>query len=176
MKKVLVPVLVMMVTCFCAGSALALPGLSMEVGVNVPMPSGDFGDVFKTGIGGSANAFVGLPMMPLKFGGHVGYNRFPYKNIDDENFSIIEVVPSARYQMGLPLVGYAFVQAGVGLFRLSSSISGVDSENKLGFNVGAGAALTLLPSLNIFAMPSYTWIDNEDTSTTYITLTVGLSF
>ena len=176
MKKASVLAAVLVITAVSAGTVSALPGLSMDIAFALPVPSGDFGDTAKTGLGASADAFVGIPMIPLKLGGHIGYNQFSMKEKEDENFSTIEVVPSVRYQFGLPIVGYAFLQAGAGYFQLSSSVSGVEAQNKFGFNVSVGAAASFLTSMKFFAMPAYTWINTEDTSTSYITFNIGLAF
>jgi opacity protein-like surface antigen len=159
---------------FAMGAA-AFPALSMDAAVNIPVPTGDFADGNKTGIGGAFEAFAGLPMMPLKLGGRVAYNRFGHE-VGDGNTSIIEIQPSVRYEFGLPMGVFSFFgQFGVGLYNWKSKVeignfSAEDSGTDFGISLGLGAK-----AMSFFAMPMYNMIfDDNDTS--YFSFNIGMNF
>ncbi|MHB9027296.1 MAG: outer membrane beta-barrel protein [Candidatus Latescibacterota bacterium] len=158
-----------------AAAAQAIPGLSMDAAVNVAAPSGDFADGSETGFGGAFEAFAGIPLFPLKFGGRVAYNRFGHK-FGDGSYSILEVQPSVRYGFGLPLGVFSFFgQFGVGIYNWSSEVkapgfSVKDSGTDFGVSLGLGANV-----MNLFLMPMYNVIfDNNDTS--YFSFNIGATF
>ena len=163
-----------------AVSAAAFPGLGIDATVSVPSPMGDFADGAKTGIGAGADAFFGLPMLPLKVGGRVAWNRFPHE-VGDGNTSIIEVLPSVRYGFGLPFGTLsAFLQAGAGVYASSieTKILGktvTDYTSDFGIAVGAGVSVMTIPSVKVLALPMY-HIIFSDTKISYYSLNVGLTF
>jgi hypothetical protein len=158
------------------GVVYALPGLSVDAAVSVPFPTGDFGDAAKTGIGAGVDVFAGLPMLPLKLGGRVAYNRFTHK-VGDGNTQIIEVLPSVRYELGLPLgVLRFFGQAGVGLYSSINTVKvlGVDTkktENKFGLAVGVGAS-----AMSFMVMPMYEIMFSDPKNLSFFSLNVGMRF
>lgn len=176
MRKFVFAFLVISSLTFMTGNTYALPGLDLSAGVVVAVPTGDFADAAKTGYGLNADAFFGIPLFPLKVGGHVAYNRFSMKNADSEDFSIVEIVPSIRYSI-LPLVLWnVYAQVGAGYYYYAPSFSGFDSESKFGFNVGAGVSGMLIPTVSIYAMPMYNMIFTDDKKTSYFSLNVGMKF
>ncbi len=158
-----------------AAGVYALPGLSMDAALSVPVPSGYYADNTKAGVGGAVNAFAGLPLLPLKLGGRVAYNRFGHK-FGDGSTSYLEIVPSVRYGFGLPLGLLSFFgQFGVGVYRWKSEtkILGYHkktSDTNYGFSAGIGANV-----LNLMVMPMYQVLFDDD-KTSYFTFNVGLSF
>jgi hypothetical protein len=143
--------------------------------VNVTAPTGDFGDATETGFGGAFEAFAGLPMMPLKIGGRVAYNRFGHK-VGDGSSSFLEIQPSVRYGFGLPLGVFSFFgQFGVGIYNWKTEVkaggfSFDDSGTDFGLSLGIGAN-----AMNFFVMPMYNMVfDDNDTS--YFSFNIGASF
>ena len=176
MKKFVFSALIFASFTFLASGSYALPGLDLSAGIDVAAPVGDFGDAAKTGYGINIDAFLGLPLFPMKVGGHVAYNRFDIKNSSTKNVSIVEIVPSVRYSI-LPLGFWdVYAQAGVGYYYFSNSLAGFSSKNKFGFNVGAGVSGMVLPTLSIYVMPMYNMIFTKNTNTTYVSVNVGLKF
>ena len=175
MKRVLVLAAVLALTAGI-GAAYALPGVSVDAAVAVPIPVGDFSDIAKTGIGAGADVFAGLPMLPLKLGGRVAYNRFSHK-VGSGNTQIIEVLPSVRYELvGLPLGVFNFFgQFGAGLYTSmnTTKILGVETkktENKFGLAIGVGAS-----AMSFMLMPMY-HIIFSDKNTSFVSLNVGMKF
>ena len=159
--------------------------IDCDINLSYPMPQGDFADSYKAGFGAGADVFVGLPIMPaLKLGGRVAYNRFGVEDIfDGGDMSIIEILPSARFEISPPLspVG-AFAQFGVGMYNWSSEteMTGQEKEKNdgtdFGICVGAGVKLKIPGSVGLMAMPLYHIIFTEDKNTNYLTLNVGVIF
>lgn len=175
MKRAIVFAAVLAFAAGLCAASYALPGLSLDAAVSVPFPTGDFGDAAKTGIGAGVDVFAGLPMLPLKIGGRVAYNRFTQK-VGDGNTQIIEVLPSVRYELGLPLgVLRFFGQVGAGLYSSinTTKILNVETkktENKFGLAVGVGAS-----AMSFMVMPMYEIIFSDPNSS-FVSLNVGMRF
>ena len=156
-------------------SAQALPLIGFDAAVTVPVPTGDFADVAKTGIGGSVEAFAGIPMLPFQFGGRIAYNHFSH-DVGDGNTQIIEVLPSLRYGFGLPLGLLSFFgQFGAGAYIWNSDqkILGVKyKDDGADFGISAGVGVT---AMSFMVMPMYHLMFNDD-NTSYVSLNVGMKF
>ncbi len=156
-------------------AAYALPLVGFDAAINVPVPTGDYSDVSKTGFGGSVEAFAGLPMLPLQIGGRVAYNRFGQK-FGDGSSQFVEVLPSVRYGIGLPLGLLSFFgQFGAGMYAWSSDqkILGVKyKDNGTEFGISAGVGAT---AMNFMVMPMY-HLMFDDNKTSYVSFNVGMKF
>lgn len=175
MKKVLV--LAAALGCFICiiPAAHALPLISFDAALAVPFPTGDFADSVKTGIGANVEAFASLPMIPLKIGARAAYNRFSHK-AGSGNTQIIEVLPTVRYELGLPLgILNFFGQLGAGLYTSVNTVKilGIKTkktESNFGLSVGIGAS-----AMNFMVMPMYE-IMFSDPNTSFVSLNVGMRF
>ncbi|MBN1290565.1 MAG: outer membrane beta-barrel protein [Candidatus Latescibacteria bacterium] len=186
MKRFSVVMCVVLGVCMIATTSDAQFNiLDIDVNLSYPMPQGDFADGYKAGFGAGADVFVGLPMLSaLKLGGRVAYNRFGVEDIvDGGNMSIIEILPSARFEISPPMspVG-GFAQLGVGLYNWSSTIEmkglpdAEDDGADFGICVGAGVKVKIPGSVGLMAMPLYHIIFTEDEKTNYLSLNVGVIF
>jgi hypothetical protein len=176
MKRISILASALFLSMILSGTSFALPGASFDVGVALPIPVGSFSDIAKAGVGVGADAFFGLPMIPIKVGGHVAYNSFKAKNAGSETFSMIEILPSARYSiLSLPLAEL-YAQLGLGLYHFGSSISGSKSENKFGFNIGAGVSGMFTPTMSFFAMPLYNLVTTDTKNSSYLSVNFGVKF
>jgi hypothetical protein len=183
MRKVTQCIIVLAGICLTAGAAQALPGVTIDAAIALPMPTGDFSDAFKPGFGVAADAFVAIPITGLQVGGHIGYNRFGADDsFDDGNMGVIEILPSVRYTLSAPLgMMRAFGQLGVGVYNWSSelemgAIKAEDDGTDFGFAIGAGLSGRVAPTMELFIMPMYNSIQTEDESTNYFTVNVGVMF
>jgi opacity protein-like surface antigen len=176
MKKITALASAFLLATILSGTANALPGITFDVGAALPTPSGSFSDAAKAGFGVSADVFVGIPMIPLKVGGHAAYNRFNAKGPGSETFSITEILPSVRYSLISLGVADIFAQIGVGYYNFSSSVSGSKTQKKLGFNIGPGVSVMFTPAMRLFVMPLYNLIKTENENTSYLSINLGLRF
>jgi hypothetical protein len=176
MKKLLLFLCATSVFALSPCLSSALPGLSVDAGPSFTMPLGNFADGADNGWGIAADAFAGIPIMPLKLGGRVAYNKFGVSNYDSDNFSVLEITPSIRYSLVPLMVMDIFLQAGMGYYRLDSSLSGFESENKYGVNAGIGIHGMALPTMSVFVMPMYNIVFTDNESTSYLSINAGLKF
>lgn len=176
MKKISIVASALFLSAILSGTAFALPGATFDVGVALPIPVGSFSDAAEAGIGVGADAFFGVPMIPIKVGGHVAYNRFKAKGAGSETFSMIEILPSARYSiLSLP-IAELYAQLGLGFYHFGSSLSGFKSQNKFGFNFGAGVSGMFTPTMSFFAMPLYNIVTTDTKNSSYLSVNLGLKF
>ncbi len=146
-----------------------VPKFGLGVNAGVALPSGDMGDMYKTGIGGSVTLVLPIPF-PVELSASIGYYRFGFnsdhfneqlklagssKTFDvDAPLSLIPITANARYYfVPVGVRPYAEVTAGVGIASLKSvyleSTSGGSaslktddvSETKQFFTVGAGVLI-----------------------------------
>jgi hypothetical protein len=154
----------------------AFPFLTVNVGAAIPTPQSTFSNSAKTGLGGTADVFFGLPITPIKIGGHFSYDKFDEKGPGSNKFTIIEVLPSMRYALLWLGVAEVYGQIGAGYYHLSSDQSSFGTQKKLGFNVGAGVSAKVSPSISIYVMPQYNLILTDVENTKYLTMNLGLQF
>jgi len=136
------------------------------------IPTGDLADMVDPGFGVGADAFVDVPLTGLEVGGHVGYSRFDYSDVD-ESFSTIEILPSVRYSISVPFILKVFLQGGAGMYRWDSSY---DDGTDFGICLGGGVQGKAGPTIGLVAMPLYHIIMTEDENTTYATMNIGVVF
>jgi len=160
---------------FMTATAVVQGQITADITASLPVPTGDFADAADAGYGVTGDLFLGLPLLPIKLGGHVGYALFPEKDgAGAGNTTMIEVIPSIRYQLGLPLgIISIWSQLGAGMYRWENDAAdGTD----LGMSIGLGASVMAFPGLNIMAMPLYHVVFSEDDKLTYLSFNVGLKF
>lgn len=158
-----------------SAAANALPLVGFDAAVNVPVPTGDYSNVSKTGFGGSLEAFAGIPLLPVQIGGRVAYNHFGQK-MGDGNSQFVEVLPSVRYGLGLPLgLLSVFGQLGAGAYIWSTDQKylGIKyKDNGTEFGISAGLGVT---AMNFMVMPMYHLMFDDD-KTSYVSFNVGMKF
>jgi opacity protein-like surface antigen len=180
-----------------AVAALAAPAraqtspLAVEVRGGLAFPSGDFGeseaDVGEIESGITLGANVTFHFTPL-LGIYAGYthNRFGVEGLDeldvlDQGFNagVRVAIPTAM----IPIDPY--IKAGLVYNTLSYEFDGdgsefVDSDNSLGFEVGAGLGIGLGPRLSFTPQVTYTRYkpeyerESDDFKVQHIRLDVGL--
>ena len=161
-----------MVLVMCMMAVSANAQIIADVTVNYPVPTGDFADTMDPGFGAGADVFVSLPLLPLKLGGHVGYEKFAEKVDGAGDMTTIEILPSIRYQFGLPLVSF-WAQFGAGMYRWKTDAA---DDTDFGLSAGAGVSAMIAPSLRVVAMPMYHIVMTDGDNLTYISANVGIEF
>jgi hypothetical protein len=161
--------------CLMAIAAAVQGQITADITASMPVSTGDFADNTDAGYGIAGDIFLGLPLLPIKIGGHVGFEQFAGKDdTGSGDFTILEIAPSIRYQLGLPLdLVSIWGQLGAGMYRWENDATdGAD----LGVSFGFGASTRVLPGMNILAMPLYHIVYSDDDKLTYLSLNVGLKF
>jgi hypothetical protein len=180
MKKILL--------VFLAIGCVVLPGTAAaqfhgEVYFSLPMPVGDFSDTAKPGFGGGAGLYFAMPQFRnLQLGAQAGYNWFGLEDPADGNWSIIELVPTARiffrdYDDTFNVFN-VYLQLGAGAFiwDFDPDVGPGDDGTDFGFSVGLGATGRFTDRWSFFIQPKFTWVRTEGDNVTYIPLNLGITF
>lgn len=164
-------------------SLVAAPAAHAQVGVGVSaglsMPTGDFGDAFKSGY--SVNGLVGvtMPMSPVGFRGEVGYNSWDGKSGVANGVTASSLSGTANVVLQVPgmIVAKPYVIGGLGYHRMKIDAGGLgnDSQSKLGWNVGGGLNFGL-GTLSTMLEARYVTVNTDGGSTHYVPITFGIMF
>lgn len=128
------------------------------VSAGAAVPTGDFADGVNTGYSVDGLVTLRVPASPVSFRGEVGYTRFGYKTSAFEED--VDVSGNVRFISGVANVVLTFpagptavvrpyLIGGLGIYNGRNSFSGggvtvnTNSQNKFGFNGGAGIEIPL---------------------------------
>lgn len=155
-----------------------------SVSAGIAMPTGDTKDGMKTGY--TVNGGIDLDMgMPVAWRAEVGYSHFEADGIDG---SLSDFSGRANAVFKIPgAVLTPYFIGGVGMYRVKATVdcsvidptcSGTDisnSENKFGWNVGAGVDLPL-GALASRIEARYHSVSMDGGTYTYLPVTFGIRF
>lgn len=178
MKRLILGASVVALSLVAAPTAQAQVGLGVSAGLS--MPTGDFADAVKSGY--SVNGLIGfaMPLSPLGFRGEVGYNAWDGKEnsgFDGTTWSSLSGTANLVLQVPGMIVAKPYVIGGLGAhrFKFDDGTSDVNSETKLGWNVGGGIKLGL-GTLNTMLEARYVTINAEGRAVHYVPVTFGIMF
>ncbi len=180
-------ILVVFAFIFITNLSLARDNMSLSFLGGLAIPTGDFGDLYDTGI--ALQGIFEYRITPslgitasggyLSFSESVEYPEFPGE-IFDRTFSTIPLLAGVRYYI-IPDATSPYLNAEVGLHMVSwerdepfldepASASGSD----IGFSAGGGLLLHLNPDFQIDARAQYNSINTETDPLTYFSGVVGI--
>lgn len=147
------------------------------------MPMGSYGDIDKLGWVAGAGGTYWLTGNSLGIQVDASYSQTAHDaNVTgfDGNSKIIGGLASLVYGL-MPASAPArpFISGGVGYYNVKADdgAGGSVSESKVGFGIGAGVSLKLGTGSNRLVIGTrYTSVSTTGESTTFLPLTVGLSF
>lgn len=162
---------------------------SVDAGLSLPM--GDMAELHSIGFVIGFNGFYPYSDA-LHFGGRIAYN---YLGIDDGGWvgsdvdgssSMMEFVPMVRYLLPSKETSTMsfFLQGGLGFYRYAFDVEATimdetfnydDSDTNLGICLGGGLSLDSGGRTFVF-QPLINMVFTEGDSSTYITLTAGITF
>lgn len=181
MNRIIVSALVILSAAFIP--LLAHGQVSFDINAVYALPTGDFADTCKPGYGVGAQAFAGLPFLPLKIGGRIAYNHFSAEDdFDDGSTTTIEIMPSIRYMIAPPLSPInGFLQLGLGIsnWKSETELAGTtvkDDGTNFSLSVGPGITGKFGPIVGVTVSPLYHVIFTENDKITYLTFNIGLVF
>lgn len=172
MKKTLGLLSLVAATAFAAPVAAQIPNVtpfSFEVRGGLAFPTGDFGedsgdDSGDVETGYTVGANVTFHLMPLIgiYGGY-SYNRFGLENLDDIDAVDQGFDVGVRLAVPTPLIPIdPYVKAGLVYHKIGVEGAAAgedfisDSDNSLGFEVGAGLGIGIGPKLSFTPQVTYT--------------------
>jgi hypothetical protein len=159
-----------------AQTAAAARPVSFGVAGGLSIPTGDAGDVIKSGFVAGGLLEVTRPASPIAFRFEVDYQRFDSK-LDVPgagNLRVISGVANVLYKFA-GQTARPYLLGGVGLFNSGSSVEGSESENDFGGNVGIGLELPL-SGITAFGDVRYQAIFASPDNVNLIPIRVGIRF
>ena len=180
MKRISMAVLAAAGLCVAAAAPARAQG-SLRYGVNagLVMPMGDYNTADKPGFIGGAGATYWLAGLPVGIRVDGSYSQTSHDAGISGNTKIAGGMASVVYAL-MPANAPArpFVTAGLGYYNVKVDVGGTSaSESKVGFGGGAGVAFKLGPSsTRLVVATRYTSVSTSNSSTTFLPITVGLTF
>lgn len=177
---------------------LAAQGLGLGASIGTTVPNGSFGDQTKTGLVVNGIIELRLPSI-VGLRGELFYSRSDIENpiirrVGDAvlpsnsnvsgDVNMIGGIGNVVVNIGTAAV-HPYLIGGVGVYRrrVAQDASGTldefkhltDSENTVGYNGGAGLVLSLV-GLHAFVEARYHSVNTSPDRTTFIPVTIGLTF
>lgn len=149
------------------------------LGGGATIPTGDFGDAFKTGWNGVGGVNFMLPGVPfgIRVDGMYSQNKVDASG-SDAKIKIFGGNADAVFAFGAPgSMVKPYVMAGVGManVKFDDGAGFTNDETKFAFNGGAGVNF-MMSSITIFVEGRYFTVNTSGSSTNYIPLSVGVKF
>jgi opacity protein-like surface antigen len=159
-----------------ATTGAATRPVSFGVAGGLSVPTGDAGDLIKSGflVGGLLE--FARPASPLAFRVEVDYQRFDSK-LDIAgagNLRVISGVANVLYKFA-GQTARPYLLGGLGLFNSGSSEEDSESETDVGFNLGAGLEVPL-SGITVFGDVRYQSILASPDNVNLIPIRVGIRF
>ena len=180
MKRMLhAAVALVLVSLVAASAAQAQTArASFFLGGGATIPTGDFGDAFKTGWNGLGGVNFMIPGVPfgIRVDGMYSQNKLDVSG-SDVKAKIFGGNADAVFAFGAPgSMVKPYVLAGIGMANVKFDTgSGSSSDTKFAFNGGAGVNF-MMSSVTIFVEGRYFTISTSGSNTNYIPLSVGVKF
>lgn len=151
-----------------------LKPLQLGAALGAAIPLNDLANNFDTGFNLTGTVGVNPVGLPVGFRADAAYNQFGSKGLANVKAKVADVSGNVVVRTaGLGITPYAI--GGVGVYHVSSSVSGGAASNHFGFNVGAGVDVPL-SGLIAFIEARYNSISENGPATSYVPITVGLMF
>jgi len=132
--------------------------------------------------GGAAFNLLKGPMVPVRVAVQAGYGSYKEDISDNVSAKLTKIPFGLSAAINLPTSGVAIVPWAYAFGEYQSrSVTGFDSENKIGFGVSGGLEVNLQMGLGIYAAVNWSTIDfgvegETDTSESPIYLAAGLNY
>ncbi len=157
--------------CLLAAPTLAHAQPSIRAGVGLSTPIGDFGDSAESGWHATAGLQLSIPAVPVAVRADGGYHSFgqatgaPSTSMLSGALSLVVNLP------GVGLVPY--VLAGVGTYRTSVDVSGVEAVSDNGFHGAFGVNIGAL-GFGGFGEVRLVNVNRSAGDARFVTATLGL--
>ncbi len=182
MKRLVLVMLAMALGVVAARPAMAQGNLRYGVAAGVLMPMGNYNTADKLGFVGGVGATYWLAGQPIGIRGDLSYSQTSH----DE---AVTVAGHTKIIGGMASVVYALnpanaparimLNAGLGFYnvKIDATGAGSASESKIGFGGGVAVAFKMgTGGTRLIVGTRYTSVSTSTSSTTFLPITVGLSF
>ncbi len=179
MKRIGLALFAVALGVVAARPVMAQGSLRYGVSGGVILPMGDYNTLDKMGFVGGAGATYWLAGQPIGIRGDVSYSQSSHDGTLTGNTKIIGGMASVVYALN-PASAPARIMltGGLGFYNVKIDVSGTSgSESKIGFGAGAAVAFKLgTGSTRLVLGSRFTSVSTSNSSTTFLPITVGLSF
>ena len=146
--------------------------VSFGIAGGLSMPTGDFGDGFKSGYNISGLVQFQQPTWPVAIRVEGQYQDFSAKEGVDASVSTIGGLANVLYSFPNKSTVKPYVTGGLGFFHVKSDVG---SDNKFGYDLGAGLEFQL-SGMSTFIEANWLSVQTEDEATRMIPIRVGIKF
>lgn len=157
-------------------SAQSTKAVSLGVSLGAAIPTGDFGDVYKTGYNGTVSLGLNSVGTPLGFRIDGMFNQFSGRDdllVERPDYRIFS--GNANLVYALPGTGIRpYLIGGAGVYGQKADVSGAETATDFGLNGGLGAAFPL-SGFTTFVEARFHHIFS-DVATQFVPVTFGISF
>jgi opacity protein-like surface antigen len=158
-----------------AGAANAQSVKPFTIGISggMSVPTGDAGDVVKSGYNLSGMFEVKPAAFPVALRLEAQWQKFDAKGGVDANFRTLGVLANAVYYLPTPGIVKPYFTGGLGM--INGKATGFDGETKFAFDLGAGVNFQLT-GITTFIEADWQSIQTEGSATRMLPIRVGVKF
>ena len=150
--------------------------VSFGIAGGMSMPTGDFGDAFKSGYNVSGIVQFQQPTWPVALRVEAQYQDFGAKGGVDASAKTIGGLANVIYAFPTKSTVRPYVTGGLGFFHLKMDAGELSSsDNKFGFDMGAGLDFQL-SGMNTFIEANWQSIRADGSAANQIPVRVGIRF
>lgn len=146
---------------------------SFGIAAGATLPMGDAADVHDMGYHATLTLGIKPPLAPLGVRIEGMFNSLAYKSTvaDGESLRLLALTANGTYTL-MPQV---YIIGGVGMYNGKASITGAESSNDFGFNIGAGVNIPLT-GFGTYIEARYHHIPQDPSAFTMLPISVGIRF
>jgi len=142
--------------------------------LGVAIPVSDLSNAANAGFNGTLIMGLNTPSLPVNFRIDGAYNSFGVKH-SSTNIHVTSFTGNAVLNVPTSSSIRPYLIGGAGLYNTSTNVSGTNSANNFGVNVGAGLTMPF-SGFNTFVEARYHWVNTSNTSTKFFPITFGIMF
>ena len=157
-------------------AAPAAKPFSFGVSGGASVPTGDYGDLLKTGYNISALGEYRAPTWPVAVRLEAQYQHFGVDGASDASFKTFGGLASVVYYVPSKSTVKPYLTGGVGFFHATADDGSTsDSQNKFGYDLGIGFNFQLT-GFSTFVEGNWQGIQTDGTSAKMFPIRVGVRF
>jgi outer membrane protein with beta-barrel domain len=151
--------------------------VQLGIAGGLALPTSDLSDIADLGFNGTVTVGMTPALIPLGIRIDGAINQFAIKdNLGDGNVRFLSLTGNLVYKIPGAMVS-PYLIGGAGLYNAKVEVApfGSDSENKFGWNIGAGINMPL-SGFSTFIEARYNQVQTDAQSLKFIPITFGILF